>query len=591
MNLKQRKQAWLDAGKIKSDNRHPGVIWDRFDKTLAWTYPYPISAAYHSIFETPYAHEQLACLSRAIVETLEFLTICAFCDIAYRWQPEDVEVGLAKKAQNAVVAPSLGDLDSFLREYLCCAARRHVRTIFADADTNHTFLKRCYGPGDIPSLIHIRNEIAHDFSKVIGRGPEYIRKGVKLFENALRNFEPLRLHRLLIPVPLSGSKEKISSQQMIGAFPGMIWAEAEGLFPKDAKKPSGVIFYRSPTDYVPLRPMIAFDICNCEECLGAKMVVAKVQWPKKANEKPNFCEIFSRHIIKNEKLEQDFREAVAALSRDYSFQGGRNNYHQGYFYRALAYNADFDVYNTLGDTLTIHTVDVQRIMSALPEENPMFLVDYHDQTPPISDDVFDLKVKDLTLITEGRHNAETAIFTEGFRSFSVGFKKALEFAEQRRLQFSMFEPGLMRPFDIDPSGELYFNCKGYYEINVHIPTEVFNFNMKFPDGARIRKDTVKLSYEGDIAKLDTISGPHVVAAAGRETISYSVKRPKVGRNMLLNFEYEHFPKPDLEGGLPWYWAAYLVYIALSKFPAKKWEMSGVSDHIRRRKCLKTKKWI
>jgi hypothetical protein len=77
-------------------------------------------------------------------------------------------------------------------------------------------------------------------------------------------------------------------------------------------------------------------------------------------------------------------------------------------------------------------------------------------------------------------------------------------------------------------------------------------------------NSLSLTYlESTNESLKIVGQPAVKTdESGCQTISFSVKKPEIHKNIFLQYNYISFPTADVTCPLPWYWTAHLMHRTL-----------------------------
>jgi GNAT superfamily N-acetyltransferase len=548
------------------------------NETIASTYPFPIAAAYRRVFTTVDPSQRMSRLVDAIVTTFDFLARCAICDIYHRWPPPAVHPDLTQQARALTVRPELGGFHHFIRSsYLGYAKKSRLDTFFAPYDALKSFLREGYDDKTFGELISIRNTITKRRAEAARRVAEedWLTVCEKALTRALGRLEVLGDARLIVPMRVAARDGSITYGVARGAHPEMTLGTGIRFAPGEI--PHGPTLYLSPERFVPLVPLVAWAECSCgNPCLGTQRFVAMPQWLKTEDQPPEFYDMLGTHRVENAELSKTFEQFVDSLSADFRYQ--QDDYLRGHDFRADAYDVVLDAGNPFGDTRNTQRIRVRRIRTGRDGWNPRIKLDYHDQAPPIPDDVFDLRIHDTTRDESIELNDEDReIWKDSFRSFGVRFRTPLAFDEERELAISMFEPGLLGPVKLDASSTR--SLEEYYEISVHVPVEMLTVELVLPAGATVDPAAPPtVGYlEDEVTKPRLMEQPTVGRRDdGRTSLRYRVRRPLVGRNLLLRFRFGAFPAVNLDDPMPWYWASHRVHELLSTEPGRTWGLPDVA---------------
>ncbi len=535
------------------------LVPDANDERILARWPTPIARAWLRLLDTIDDDGRVLRLVDVIVQTVDLFAIVAMADLAHQWPVDRRPQELLNRARRLLVKPQLGELVGLVRDWLDEAKKRRPSVILGHPtdESLSEFIRRL---NEFPEL---RNTCLkrRDATQHRLKDNAWLHRAVAQVRDALIAFESVG------DVALVTQREDTAAVTLRGAFVGPLPA-GDLVF-----EPGCTAMLTSPfTAPLVLDPLVVSRACVCGQCAGRR-TPARLEWPRKDSAHGRYHAITDAHPTEEDAEGPSWQTFGRRLSTDWEWQ--RDGRLKDYPLRALRYDVALDVENHRGDTRNRHRILVERILADWPGSDS-FGLDYHDQMPPVSDEVFALSVRDATrgedCPVDERHRE---VWHDAFRSFSVRFATPLELGEQRVVDVSMFEPGL---FERKPQ-----SLGDYYEFCVHLPVDQLSLVITLPHDAEVDAGDLSLDYlEESAERLDSKGARLQRAPDGRAQVAFEVTKPKLHANIVVRFSVTRWPTQGQIEAEPWYWAANRVYRLLESEPERSWTLREVAELLRER---------
>jgi hypothetical protein len=366
---------------------------------------------------------------------------------------------------------------------------------------------------------------------------------------------------------------------------------------------------------------------GCNKCAKPHLFQTTINFNKKKKIEAQFLDLYDDHAPSEGEFLNPILNDYATRFSHYPYY--IDSYSRGHCFVAKSLNVTVRIKDLYGNAFVTNEMEVQRISpierqtkkieplqlypngetyfkkfeNELQDESTKMEVqsirfDYQDLPEfPASDHIYKFRAMDKTkeepMIVMPEH------WSNSFRFFSLGFCTPLKFNEVRRICFEYFAPLYFfidaQDFEMTPSTEpgKCYESDEYYEVELYIPVEKYDFNLIFPSGVNATKETFKLRYQDLEEAPVTSKGNKIVPSLSKyedheikdhlNCVRYSVTKPILKENLWLSFDY-YTEKPleyiDSKSVLSSYLASYAVYKFLIESPFFSWQLEEAENRYR-----------